>query len=70
MIKRIPLRYFKSSSELIGLPMVHVWFRFERGVIFLHERGIEISHETVRILVEQIWSNVCFGNQGETAQAC
>ena len=51
MTKRSPFRYFKTSPEIIRLAVV-MYVRFplsHRNVEdLLHERGIEISHETVR----------------------
>jgi putative transposase len=51
MTKRSPFRYFKSSPEIIRLAVM----RYNRFPLSLrrvedlrHERGIEISHETVR----------------------
>ncbi len=51
MTKRSPFRYFKTSPEVIRLAvMMYVRFPLSlRNVEDLpHERGIEISHETVR----------------------
>ena len=51
MTKRSPFRYFKTSLEIIGLA-VTLYIRFPLSLRnvedLLHERGIEISHETVR----------------------
>ncbi len=51
MTKHFPFRYFKTSPEIIRL-MVMMYVRFPLSLCnvedFLHERGIEISHETVR----------------------
>ena len=51
MTKRSPFRYFKTSPEIIRLAVM-LYIRFPlplRNVEdLLHERGIEISHETVR----------------------
>jgi putative transposase len=55
MTKRSPFRYFKTSPEIIRLAvMMYVRFPlFLRNVEdLLHERGIDISHETV-----QFWWN-------------
>ena len=49
MTKRSPLRYFKTSPEIIRLAvMMHVRFPLSLRNVedLLHERGIEISHET------------------------
>ena len=46
-----PFRYFKTSPEIIRLAvMMYVRFPLSlRNVVdLLHERGIDISHETIR----------------------
>ena len=51
MTKHNPLRYFKTSPENIRLAvMLYVRFPLSLRNVedLLHERGIEISHETVR----------------------
>jgi putative transposase len=51
MTKRSPFRYFKTSPEIIRLAvMVYVRFPLSLRNVedLLHERSIEISHETVR----------------------
>ncbi len=51
MNKRSPFRYFKTSPEIIRLAvMLYVRFPLSLRNVedLLHERGIEISHETVR----------------------
>ena len=51
MTKRSPFRYFKTSPEIIQLAvMLYVRFPLSLRNVedLLHERGIEISHETVR----------------------
>jgi putative transposase len=51
MTKRSPFRYFKASPEIIWLAvMLYVRFPLSLRNVeeILHERGIEISHETVR----------------------
>ena len=51
MIKRSPFRYFKTGPEIIRLAvMLYVLFPLSLRNVenLLHERGIEISHETVR----------------------
>ena len=51
MTKRSPFRYFKTSPEIIRLAvMMYVRFALSLRNVedLLHERGIEISHETVR----------------------
>jgi putative transposase len=46
-----PFKYFRTSSEIIGLA-VTMYIRFPLSLRnvedLLHERGVEISHETVR----------------------
>lgn len=51
MPERSPFRYFKTSPEIIRLAvMLYVRFPLSLRNVedLLHERGIEISHETVR----------------------
>ena len=51
MIKRSSFRYFKTSPEIILLAvMMYIWFphSFRNFEDLPHERGIDISHETVR----------------------
>jgi putative transposase len=51
MTKRSPFKYFKTSPEIIGLAvMLYVRFPLSLRNVedLLHERGVEISHETVR----------------------
>lgn len=55
MTKRSPFRYFKTSPEVIRLAvMLYVRYPLSLRNVedLLHERGIEISHETV-----QFWWN-------------
>ncbi len=51
MTQRSPFRYFETSPEIIGL-VVMLYVRYPLSLRnvedLLHERGIEISHETVR----------------------
>lgn len=51
MSKRTPFRYFKTSPEFIRLAVM-LYIRFPLSLRnvedLLHERGIDISHETVR----------------------
>ena len=51
MSKQSPFRYFKTSPEIIRLAVM-LYIRFPLSLRnvedLLHERGIEISHETVR----------------------
>ena len=51
MTKRSPFRYFKTSPEVLRLAvMLYVRFPLSLRNVedLLHERGIDISHETVR----------------------
>jgi len=51
MTKRNPFKYFKTSEEIIRLAvMLYVRFPLSLRNIedLLHERGIDISHETIR----------------------
>ena len=51
MTKRSPFKYFKTSPEIIRLAvMLYVRFPLSLRNVedLLHERGIEICHETVR----------------------
>jgi putative transposase len=51
MTKRSPFRYLKTSPEIIRLAVM-MYFRFPLSLRnvedLLHERGINISYETVR----------------------
>ena len=50
MTKRDPLKYFKTSPEIIRLAvMIYVRYPLSLRNVedLLHERGIDISHETV-----------------------
>ncbi|QCO55454.1 IS6 family transposase [Pseudorhodobacter turbinis] len=51
MTKRSPFRYFKTSPEIISL-VVMMYVRFPLSLRnvedLLHERGIDVCHETVR----------------------
>ena len=52
MIKSDPFKYFHSSPKIIHLAvMLYVRFPLSLRNVedLLHERGVEISHETVRI---------------------
>jgi len=51
MTKRSPFRYFKTSPEVIRMAvMMYIRFTLSLRNVedLLHERGIDISHETVR----------------------
>jgi putative transposase len=51
MTKRSPFRYFKTSPEVIRLAVM-LYIRFPLSLRnvedLLHERGIDVSHETIR----------------------
>lgn len=50
MVKSSPFRYFKTSPEIIRLAvMLYVWFPLSLRNVkdLLHERGIDVSYETV-----------------------
>ena len=51
MTKRSPFRYFKTSPEIIRLAVM-MYIRFPLSLRnvedLLHERGVDVSHETVR----------------------
>ena len=51
MTNRSPFRYFATSAEIIHLAaMVYIQFRLSLRNVedLLHERGVDICHETVR----------------------
>jgi putative transposase len=51
MTKRSPFRYFKTSPEIIRLAvMLYVRFPLSLWNVedLLHERGVDVSHQTVR----------------------
>jgi putative transposase len=51
MTERSPFRYFKTSPEIIRLAvMLYVRFPLSLRNVedLLHERGVDVSHETVR----------------------
>ena len=51
MTKRSPFRYFKTSPEVIRLAvMMYVRFPLSLRNVedLLHERGVDVSHETIR----------------------
>jgi len=56
MPDRNPFKYFKTSHEIIRLAIMYyvrypLSFRHVEDIS--HERGIDISHETVRLWVER-----------------
>ena len=57
-----PFRYFNSSPEVIRLAvMTYIRYPLSLRQVedILFERGIDICHETVTVLVEPFWSIVC-----------
>jgi transposase-like protein len=51
MLRSSPFRCFKTSLEIICLAvMLYIWFPLSLRNVedLLHDRGIEISHESVR----------------------
>ena len=51
MTKSYPFRYFMTSPEIIRLAvMPYIWFPLSLRNVedLLHERGVDISHETFR----------------------
>ncbi len=59
MTKRSPFRSFKTSPGIIRLAvMLYVRFPLSLRHVedLLHERGIDISHETVRFWWNRFWS--------------
>ena len=60
MTQRSPFRYFKTSPEIIGLAvMLYVRFPLSLRNVedLLHERGVDVSHETVRFN-EHLFANL------------
>jgi len=82
MTQRSPSRYFKTSPEIIRLAVI-LYVRFPLSLRnvedLLHERGIEVSHETVRFWWHR-FGPLCDGTRpsrplrrvriGLTAQSC
>ena len=72
MTQRSPFRYFKTSPEIIRLAvMLYVRFPLSLRNVedLLHERGIEISHETVRYWWNR-FGRCCQRNLGCSGAAC
>jgi putative transposase len=68
MIKRSAFRYFKTSPDIIRLAvMMYVRYPLSLRNVedLLHERGIDISHETVRFW----WSGTVRANRLEASRA-
>ncbi len=62
---RNPFLYFNSSPEVIRLAvMMYIRYPLSLRQVedLLFERGIDICHETVRLLVEPVWSDVRRGD--------
>ena len=56
MLKKNPFKYFKTSHEIIRLAVMYYVrypLSFRQVEDILHERGVDISHETVRFWVER-----------------
>ena len=52
MTKQSPFRYFKTSPDIIRLAvMLYVRFPLSPRNVedLLHKRGVDVSHETVRL---------------------
>jgi hypothetical protein len=62
MTKHSPIRYLKTSPEVIRLAvMMYVRFPLSLHNVedLLHERGIDVSHEANNsVLVEPLWANI------------
>jgi len=61
MAKPRPFRYFKTSPEIIRLAvMLYVRFPLSLRNVedLLHERGIDVSHETIRFWWNPLWPDV------------
>jgi transposase-like protein len=67
-----PFRYFNSSPEVIRL-VVMMYVRYPLSLRnvedLLAERGIDISHETVRFWWNRFWPNVRRRDPQETSRA-
>ena len=64
-----PFRYYKTSPDVIRLAvMMYIRFPLSLRQVedLLHERGIDISYETVRAWWNQFGPIVCGGNKKET----
>ncbi len=65
----LPFRYFKTSPEIIRLAVM-LYIRFPPSLRnvedMMHERGIDICHETVRFFSSNI---VRAGDRDESARA-
>ncbi len=63
--------YFKARPQIIRLAvMMYVRYALSLRNVedLLHERGIDISHETERVLVEPLWFVVCRRGPQEKGQ--
>ena len=64
MTKRSPFRYFETSPEVIRLAVM-LYLRFPLSLRnvedLMHERGIEICHETVRFWWQRL-GRLCQSN--------
>ena len=67
-----PFRYFNSSPEVIRLVvMMYVKYPLSLRNVedLLAERGIDISHETVRFWWNPVWPDVCCRDPKEAGSA-
>jgi putative transposase len=56
-----PFKYFKTSAEIIRLALMYYIrypLSFRQVEDILHERGVDICHETVRFWVEVLVQNL------------
>ena len=57
MTTRSPFKYFKTSPEIIRLAVMYYIrypLSFRQVEDILHERGVDICHETVQFWVERL----------------
>jgi transposase-like protein len=67
-----PFKYFKNSPEIIHLAVmfyVRYPLSYRQVEDILHERGIDICHETVRFLGWAFWVEICERNSKEEGRA-
>ena len=67
MPKHISFRYFKPSPEIIPLAvMLYVRFPLSLKNVegFLHERGVDVSYESVRNCSHRVKLQECLGEAG------
>ncbi len=70
MSKKNPFKYYKTSPEIIKLAVMY-YIRYPLSLRqvedILHERGIDICHETIRYWWSKFLKFVCQGNEKESA---